>query len=163
MLRHDPPLPQPAPLPGEPPLGWGSRTGINPRHGPVSFASIIPRVGSGSGAGESGSCYSLAAGQALPVARRQMMGRPRDAQTPQPYHAAPRQLKPGHFLHLTPAARTFLPVREGVMGHHVDPLPGKPSEPTAAPAELAVPPEPTASPFLLFSFFLSVLSPLCLL
>lgn len=91
------------------------------------------------------------------------MGSPSDAQAPQPPHAAPRQLKSGHFLHPTPGAATFLPVGEGAMGHHVDPLPGKSSEPPAAPAELAVPPEPTASPFLLLSFFLSVLSPLCLL
>lgn len=70
--------------------------------------------------------------------------------------APPHQLKSGHFLHPTPGAATLLPIGEGAMGHHVDPLPGKFSE-------LAVPPEPTASPFLLLSFFLSVLSPLCLL
>lgn len=68
---------------------------------------------------------------------------------------APHQPKAGHLSHPHPWSCN-ISARQRWDAHTTDPLPGKPSEPTAAPAELAVPPEPTAFPFLLLSFF-----PLC--
>lgn len=152
---------QPAPPPGQPPparprsdvgdQGQGSTLRVVP----VSFARTIPRVGSGAGGKQllrqPGSGSGSARGEEADDGETQ-----RRSNTALP----PRQLKSGHLLHPAPGAATFLAVREGAMGHHVDPLPGKSCEPAAAPTELAVPPEPTASPFLLLSFFLSVLSPL---
>lgn len=68
---------------------------------------------------------------------------------------APHQPKAGHLSHPHPwSCNTSAHQRWDA--HTMDLLPGKPSEPTAAPTELAVPPEPTAFPFLLLSFF-----PLC--
>lgn len=168
-LRHD------TPSPGEPPErrpaqpGWrtrtdpphGSRTGISPPH----ILSPAPEPSHASAAGAERRKQLLpqpGRAPALPGARRQTMGRPRDAQTPQP-PPAPRHPKSGHFAHPTRGVVTFLPIGEGAVGHHVDLLPGKSTEPMAAPTEPAALPEPTASPFLLLSVFLSVLSPLCLL
>lgn len=68
---------------------------------------------------------------------------------------AQHQPKAGHLSHPHPWSCN-ISAHQRWDAHTTDPLPGKPSEPTAAPAELAVPPEPTAFPFLLLSFF-----PLC--
>lgn len=50
---------------------------------------------------------------------------------------------------LTPGAVTSLPVGEGVMGHHAEPLSGKSSKPPAAPVELAVPQSPQPLPVII--------------
>lgn len=68
---------------------------------------------------------------------------------------APHQPKAGRLSHPHPWSCN-ISAHQRWDAHTTDPLPGKPSEPTAAPAELAVPPEPAAFPFLLLSFF-----PLC--
>lgn len=97
--------------------------------------------------GESNSCHSLEAAQALPGARRRLTGRPETLR----HHSPPTQPAASSnqviSRTLTPGALTFLPIGEGVMGHHAELLSGKSSKPTAAPVELAVPQSPQCLPF----------------
>lgn len=128
-------------------------------HLPQGFASTVPCIGTGSGAGESGSCCTLEAGRVL-LRRGRGWGQPRVVLMPQP----PVQPCAGAGCNqvisptLAPGTR-FLPIGGRRDGAPRGTRRGKASSPQPA----AEPPEPTASSFLLLSFFLSVLSPLCLL
>lgn len=96
--------------------------------------------------------------------KKQRMGRPQggfNAAALPPPRAAPcwGRLHSGHFSH--PRPRSQVSARRGTARWSSTwcARRGKASSPQPA----AEPPEPTASSFLLLSFFLSVLSPLCLL
>lgn len=153
-VAHRPPQPAGRAPWSTAPLGWGSGTGISPLHGPVPSAAtthhqwarsrgmwLLARPGSGSGSARAG--------------EEEEDGQARGCSDTTAALAAPHQPKAGHFSHPHPRSCN-VSAHQRWDAHTTDPLPGKPSEPTAAPAELAVPPEPTAFPFLLLSFF-----PLC--
>lgn len=156
MLQQNP---RPS-LPGEPPvgsalLGWGAGTGISPLHGPVPSASTAPHI---TGARSRGMWLLARPGSGSGSARageEEEDGERKGCSDTTAASTAPHQPKAGHLSHPHPWSCN-ISAHQRWDAHTTDPLPGKPSEPTAAPAELAVPPEPTAFPFLLLSFF-----PLC--
>lgn len=129
-------------------------------HLPQGFASTVPCIGTGSGAG--GKWLLLHPGSGSGSAtKRQGMGRAKggfNAAAPpvQPRAGAGCNQDISHTL--APGTR-FLPI-----GGRRDGAPrGTRRGEASSPQPAAEPPEPTASSFLLLSFFLSVLSPLCLL